>query len=344
MKNTYELIINQGTRAARPVLAAFSHNKGIELHIKKKGAVIAVSTRAEKDTEAIFAGRDNLFADALKKVMLLYLIQYGCGLKIRTARLLCNQAEIFRWDSKTAGGPLIYAMNSGNLRLPFSENWQAPEVLSAIVSTSKSAYNGWFTALHALTVAKSDRYEIERFLYYWMAMNGLYNYAAMLEKKRSGSSYGTDRAKHILFLKGYGHEIFEVDVTGIPKNKRDNERKRLSKRICEKTEAVLKRIPEADIEPFCAACIGNDLENPYVRQVISAVSKVTDSLEDIHSFMVIWFPYQLRCNTFHSEAALPTFCFAEEDRLKVLRVVNRLLDRYLTEELPKWMRREEEQK
>ena len=51
--------------------------------------------------------------------------------------------------------------------------------------------------------------------------------------------------------------------------------------------------------------------------------------------MVMWFPYQLCCSTFHSDKAVPTFCFAADDRLKVLRVVNQLLDLFLTEKLPR---------
>ena len=53
--------------------------------------------------------------------------------------------------------------------------------------------------------------------------------------------------------------------------------------------------------------------------------------------MVIWVPYKLRCASFHGESSLPTFCYQQDAELRVIRVVNRLLDGFLTTELVKWL-------
>lgn len=55
----------------------------------------------------------------------------------------------------------------------------------------------------------------------------------------------------------------------------------------------------------------------------------------------MWVPYKLRCASSHGENSLPTFCYRQDDELQVIRVVNRLLDAFLTAELVKWLEKDE---
>ena len=53
--------------------------------------------------------------------------------------------------------------------------------------------------------------------------------------------------------------------------------------------------------------------------------------------MLIWLPYQIRCNYFHSNTAMPAFMYAEDPLVSALQVTNHFLNRWLTEQLPYWL-------
>ena len=341
LKHTYSLALNKGQLVAKPVAATFGNNRAIDLHIRQTGILIEVRTSAVKSPESILYGEDNLFADMTRKALLLYLIRYGKCLDIRSASVQVNGVEQALFTRKAGDPPLVYSLVEGRLRLPFTEAWQNPCVERVIATKSKSAYDGRFVALHALMTAKSDRYEIERFTYYWMAMNALYNYTASLGEplmpptsKGKRQDIGNETKKQAFFLRCLQHEPC-VLPEGIPKDMRS----RHERHLMWSAKAVLKRIPEEEIDDFCAACLAEDSENPWVRQIQQAMRN--EKLEydypfSVFSFMVIWVPYKLRCASFHGESSLPTFCYQQDAELRVIRVVNRLLDRFLTE-LVRWM-------
>lgn len=340
-KHTYQLIINHGKSVPKPIIASFGNNHRIKIHVRSTGIQIVAVSSAQKDPMNILYGEDALFSDALKKALLLYVVQYNHFLPISTASVFVDGESLTEYTLKGNGTPLIYSLSEGKLRLPFSSAWKADGIKSAIASTCSSSYDGRFTALHALLAAKSDRYEIERFTYYWMAMNGLYNYIAA-EGEEQLKRYGAKvllRKEHrkLGFLdRCYDHEPIR------PSGKDDDERNLHEKRIYWHILPVIRSIPTEDIDEFCTACISSDESNKYIQQVIAAVHRMNDKYGyqeqyPVFPLLVVWLPYKIRCSSFHGERALPTFCYRDDNLLRALRVINRLLDLFLTEELPLWL-------
>lgn len=343
MKHTYSLYLNNGAPVKSPVEGSFGNNRTVCLHIRRKGILITViSSGAEKKPEDILHGDDDLFVDAIKKALLVYLIRFGKSLNIRTATVLVDGVEQAAYRRGSGDPPLIYSLVEGSLRRPFTKDWQSKSVEHAIATRSKSAYDGRYNALHALLVAKSDRYEIERFTFYWMAMNALYNYTAskgepLLPPTSKGKKQRIDgdKAGQAFFLRCLGYEACELPE-GLPKA----EKQKHINQMLWSTKAVLKRIPDDEIDDFCAVCLAGDETNHHVGQIRRAMcGKSGDFCYDfaVFPFMVVWIPYKLRCASFHGDKSLPTFCYAADGELHVIRVVNRLLDIFLTSELVKWI-------
>lgn len=342
MRNCYELILNSGRKTTKPVIASFSRNKNVRIHLSAGGAVIEADSTGIKDAEAVLAGEDPLFCDMIRKTLLLYVLRYERHLEIKQADFLINGKSAGSYNSKIEGKPLVYCLHQGTLRLPFGGEWKKETITNKIASTSKSSYGYLFSALHALLAAKSDHYESERFTFYWMAMNALYTWYYEQNKpdtKNRGRSGEED--KQSLLARRYGYETTRLDLGQIPKE----EKEKRKKRILYKIRAVLKRIPESDIEDFCIACMENDQENLYVQQILDGLKDNVNGYDysmPIFPLMLFWVPYQIRCASFHAETALPTYCFEKDRDLQVIRVVNKLLDRFLTEQMPKWIGEKDE--
>lgn len=259
--------------SARPVLAAYGSNRGIQLHIRSAGVMIELRTGTEKSPDAILCGDDRLFADAVRKALLMYLIRYGRCLNVRAASVSVNGEEKAAFTQAPGDPPLIYSLVEGRLRLPFGKAWRSPGVEHNIAARSKSAYDGRFVALHALLTAKSDRYEIERFTYYWMAMNALYNYTASLGEpllpptaKGKKQTIGKENERQAFFLRCLQHE-----PCVLPENTPKDIREQHERHLLWSAKAALKRIPENEIDAFCAACLTENETNPWVQRLLLAM-------------------------------------------------------------------------
>lgn len=340
MKHTYELYINAAKPVAKPLITSYGATKGIELHLRRSGVRIVVRTAAQKNGSDVLHGEDNLFSDLIKKAMILHLTRYSCGLVVHHAAFLIDGKVSETITCTKATQPFIYSLVGDKLRLPFSVAWRQATVERAIVTTPKSSYDTRFNALHALLIAKSDRYESERFTYYWMSMNGLYSHLASL-KLRSADLSKTQRDKlnqewrqQELFLHSYGHELCNFAA-------QTKEGRNLNERMVRRSAvAVLKRIPQEEIHDFCIACLNGDEQNTHMQKLRKAMKNEKlgyDYHFDIFSFMLMWLPYKLRCDSFHNDVAVPTFSFADDPSIRVLRVVNHLLDLFLTQETPRWL-------
>ncbi len=339
-KFVYQLILNKGKIVSGPVIASFGNNHRIELHICASGALISAFSSAQKEPEDILNGNDTLFADALKKTLLLYVIRYNRFLSITKAVVTIDGIKRAEYSMNDMGLPLVYSLSNGKLRELFASEWNAASIKSVIACTSNSSYDGRFSALHALLAAKSDRYEIERFTYYWMAMNGLYNYIAAAGEKQAAASgiklpVGGDAQKQDFMLRSLGYE--PVCPSGIKQEKNLH-----CKRIMWHILPVIRSISLDHIDEFCSACLSSDETDEYIQKIFSAINRMNEKYGyqeqyQVFPLMVVWLPYKIRCGSFHGENALPTFCYSDDNLLRALRVINRLLDRFLTGQLSFWL-------
>jgi len=340
MKHLYELCLNGGACTGRPVQLTYGSVRTIELYLKSGSALIRISTTAKIDGESALNGGNDLISDVLRKTLQFHLIRYGRNLRITKAELVCDQTVIAS-SSSARTAPMLYSLVEGKLRLPFSKAWTEKGVTHAIATTSRSAYDGRHNALQALLVAKSNRYEIERFIYYWMAVNGLYSYVAAQGEKPLSLKKGKKQAKwserdmmRFLCL------VNSWEYCSVPQNTPTEVRKKAERQIKWKVAAILKDLPDEEVESFCRECALEETDNTFVRQIQNVIQKTWPEFDPNptpEAFLTIWFPYAMRCEWFHTDKALPVFCFAEDRSLKVIRIMNRILDSFLTRELPVWL-------
>ena len=342
IKFNYQLIINKASKVEKPVIASYGNNKKIEIHIRSAGILISAISSSTKAPEDIMYGKDALFADILKKSLLLYTIRYNRFLTITTASVSVDGNQLAGYSMKEYGAPLIYSLSEGKLREPFTSDWNTMSIKTVIAKTSNSSYDGRFTALHALLAAKSDRYEIERFTYYWMAMNGLYNYIAA-EGEKLLKTYGAKELLGREYRKlGFLDRCYNYEPIR-PGGKDDHEKDIHDQRIMWYVLPVIRTIPTDQIDEFCTACISSNETNEHVQRIFAEINRMNEKYGyqehyPVFPLMVVWFPYKIRCSSFHGENALPTFCYSDDALLNTLRVINRLLDGFLTSQLPLWLR------
>ena len=159
--------------------------------------------------------------------------------------------------------------------------------------------------------------------------------ASATNEKRKVQTIGTDTAEQAFFLRTLDCEPCILDYNLDKKTRLNHERHILWSAI-----AALKRIPETGVESFCKACLEENMDHSQVQNLCNALKNEELHFDydfSIKAFAFIWIPYRMRCASFHSESALPTFCYAQDSSLRVIRVLNSLLDCFLTKELPKWL-------
>lgn len=319
-KYRYELIINKELKKYREYAFNFGQTKDITISVAKSSLKISVTMGTAKQPEEIISSRNYLFSDAIKKAMLLHLIQYSENLPIKTLQVRINGEEKqFTYDK---GRPPVYSLTPGQLLRKFPESWQNDALFKNILDQTKSSHGPLMASLYALICSKSKHYETERFVYLWMSMNGLYSHLTELAKpfvppdKTLGDS---EKAKIERFLR--------INQLG-----RETPSRGDSVFIAQKVIAALRRYnaplqPEIFKEPACQSNIRGQIE----ELIMSETGRKYDI--EAGAYLMMGLGYHFRCNMIHSNKPLPLFSYADEDQLSYLRTVSNLLEEYLDNHL-----------
>lgn len=288
----------------------------------------------------------NRIRDAIKKAELLYLIFFSK--KIHYDKLCVSIDGVVKElnVSKDNNHPFVYSIIE-KMDSCMPEGWRSNSVLKGILSTPKTKQGRLFASLYALVIAKSKKYATEKFMYLWMAMNGLYGEIAdtILHLERNESEKGAEIEKRTVewLKKEYGQIKFlallqgwQYDL-GILSNKNKSEKQRYNLRL--NAEKLCEHIDINNIKSFYTAAKNNDRENDVITELDNVINYyLKDKNTAIHpyAFMTLWLPYQIRCKYFHGELPLSLLCFENEHPLPAIMIINIFLEAFLDEELPKW--------
>ena len=66
-----------------------------------------------------------------------------------------------------------------------------------------------------------------------------------------------------------------------------------------------------------------------------AVLKIPNG--NVHLLLCVWLHYQIRCNYFHTNTAVPLLSYADDPLLKALLYTNYFVEHFVEEHLPEWM-------
>lgn len=323
----YHLYSGKITRSVKPLTYNYSRTTGIKLRVTRGGFSIDVNRSVKKEASSLL--RDPLFRDAIKKAVIIQLIKYGF---YTDADLYAdiNGKVTCLYDSKVdATRKLIYSLCGRKLQRPMTQPWTDDSLLR-VLSSTKSKANRLDAALDALLIAKSKFYETERFIYLWMAINGLYGYVAEF-----ASEYMQSKKERDWIKKEFSEIKFFAMILGYPYRGRFNGTEDDTVKVL---ELLLTHIGNDRVDDFINAAKNNDMNNRFVEGIHDVFEKAGVEAGKMHPYaaMLLFMPYKVRCKYFHAEKAVPLICFEEEHPLPVLRVLNRVMEDYLDENLNRW--------
>ena len=324
-KHHYEIVLNDGEVLQDPLIYKFGSTPDIELHITFGKARIVFEQGAEHAPGEFLTSKDHLRTDAVKKVLLLHLLKYGSPLDILCVNVIVDGEEHKIFERTQKDEPLIYSMVEGKLDHPLPKSWLDGDVLQTILSMPKSRYDGRMNAVIALLIGKSKQYYCEKSMYLWMSMNGFYNYLTEQVK-----TYEPETRKN---LRGerQQHQFF-CAVMHLPRIA--NVGKDADEIVLKKALSLLCHLEMRPDELYENLKAGRKTE--YAEK-LAELLKEYDVEADPMTFLVMWLPYKIRCNYFHANQAVPLFLYADEALLRSLEYTNYFVERFVEDNLPKWM-------
>lgn len=323
MKYEYILRTSQKKPSKKPYVYNYGSTKNIRISISTNDFWIELTRSKSFTIEEI--KKERAFRDALKKAFLLCLIQNG---KMpNDVVTVVENGKAFQLNGTDE--PLVYSVCSRGLDRKMSPFWKQDECIKTILGTTKTGAGRLDAAFYSLILAKSKTYEVEKFIYLWMSMNGLYGYMSEtaeghLQSKKEKKWLKHEFAQLKFFTMFYGMKYRQPG---------DNDKNTVRYQL----EKILMSIQPKDIFDFVEAIKTNNESNPYVHDIKAYLQSCADiSNSDPYAYLLIWLSYQIRCKYFHSEKTLPLLSFENESPLPVLRILNLILESFLDDELYKW--------
>ena len=139
MKHKHILTFNQLQKRSTEYIYEYGNTKNIIIKICPKGFQIITELSKRFDAKEMISGNTNLFADAIRKAWLIYLLTYSKGLKISSISVRIDDEEdleVFSHDSE----PTIYSMINADLKRQLPEAYANEPVINYVLHTTKSDY------------------------------------------------------------------------------------------------------------------------------------------------------------------------------------------------------------
>lgn len=320
----YELSINQTPRSKLDQYKFLYRQKEVTIYITDGYVRITAERKTKYTIPQIASGKVELFSQATKNAMLLHYLRYSKSLIVQQ---LCVQKGskkiIFTQDSPDFSK--IYTLGADQLSPPFLSKWDNNVVLEEIISYTKGTQDSRYSALIALICAKSTSYAAEKFIHLWMSFNGMYSYFSKLVankcKKKKERICEHEKLRQILISQEIGREhLCSNHITAIGFN----------------TTKILKNFDTEliDREYLSNNPKGQELAKLLIEMIEGTLSR--QYLTTAYGYLLVDYAYYFRCNLIHADKPLPLFCYESDHEIKCLQMVNRLLEEYITENLPLW--------
>ena len=320
----YKLKGNTTSSKGNVYVYKYSNTNGIRLYISHNAFTIEVKRWINTPSEKIL--NDKLFIDGIRKAELIHTIFYGTTVKLKKLIISIDDEESTIFSATDDNPHVVYSLFGEKLASPFPEDWRVHYICNSILTIKKDSDEYRLIAsLNALTMAKSKQYVAEKFMYLWMAMNGLYGYIAQIAIKDAFS----DNEKRWI-KREYGQlKLFSLylgyEYNGIKKEKESIIRSEM--------EALIGEISDSDYANVLYQIKNNEANNSIVAEIHKTLNENSIIESDPYALLLLWLSYQIRCKYFHSELSLPVFCFYEEKPLPTIKFLNYMLESFLDENL-----------
>lgn len=309
MKKIYQSIrINEERKHPLMCVTNIGQTKDVSISVAKDYLCVSANISSNPKLEDMLSTRSLVLSKALKRGMTVHILRYHTPISVKTYTCQAAQNSItINADSKN---PKIYSMVSGKLLRKVSPAWSNKKYLHDFILSDNPDLTA---AVAAMLISKTKQFETERFLYLWMAMNGLYRYYAMAFHGCGGKN---DTNMLQLFSQLYGFGLVADE-----KMYHYDQRKVDSVILRRSTDDFLKEIKKQDSSSAedLFRILGAD------RSDISA-----------YGYYLLQHSYKYRCNMFHANHQVKLLSFSEESEILVLRTLSDLLEEFLDQNLHKW--------
>lgn len=322
MKHLHSITINTLGKKTCDYSYQFGNTKDICIQISSSGISIKAHLTKIYDKIEMFTDGTYLFSDAIKKSLLLYLITYNKPLTIKALAIQIDD-EKEQLDIKEKATPLIYSMISSSLSAPINKAFLSEPCVDGILSQTKSSYDSRMAALFALLCGKSKQFETERFIYFWMSLNGLYGYYSSIVGKEHNNTKISKEYKQIRYFQSFyslGNETISDDSD--------------KKRIANETMSIIKQTSELLSQDFLQSENGTAVAEKIARLLVKKDGTAYNISP--YGYLLTQLPYYLRCNLFHGNKPIKLFCLEDDLEIQCLRSINEILENFLDNELFKW--------
>lgn len=336
----YQVIINEKKIITKDKCFYYNYGntKNIEISIFNDTAIITVSRTVKHKAKEVI--EKNLFKDALRKALILHLLKNSENLDINKITVevfdngkLQKLIESTTYDCKET--PVLYSMIKKKLKREIHTEWSKQEIEN-LLDIKKSDNDSREAALISFLNSKNKKFESERFLYLWMAFNGMYGYLGKYLAKETGedNKYNSE-AKQIRALLKY----FNYKPGGVIK--------RYSNKLADEIKPVVRAEYTNDLTK-------EKLEKGEYKNLSQKIEKVIQNFydtlpegEDKHNkemlldltgytYLLTSFPYNFRCNYFHASEPMPLFMFADDPDFIYFKAMNGLLEEFIEDNLHEW--------
>ena len=340
MKHRYTITVNKAARGRNTYAYSFGRTKDIRMSLVKDGVTIRFEMSVLRTPEDFSGLRVNVFRDALRKAYLLHTVIYDSALTIRSISLDID-GTVTVFDKTTPHFPFVFSMleygkySLGNIR-------GDPDVIRAILSDTKtsSAWDEKYCALYSYMLSTSRQYEMDRFLSLWTSMNSLYNLLAIRFENcigKEASDSGTDIPKKYRIHRKDNPSIGALIClmhpgTVLPKNPDDRPEYKtayrdISRLIQDTVISERDKLYESSLKEMDGGLRDGEFAELY---------GLADSLNiPLYIFLLIIYPYWLRCNYFHGSKAQPIVAGYVDPEYRDLKLINTFLARFLADNIPK---------
>lgn len=318
MKHKHILIFNSISKRYKKYIYSFGSTDGVELTISKSGFQITAELTKLYDKEEMLSGNTYLFPDAIRKALLIYLLTYSKGLKIKSVTVKIDDDEDTTvFDNEPE--PPVYSMINGDLVRNLPISFTNKPVIEYLLNTPKSKYDRRIASLFAFVTSKSKVYETERFIYLWTSFNGIYSWLSRYIAEANGTDRYRREYKQIIGMQKYlsvGSEtVGEDDKT----------------RIANSVISVLKNysVNDASRSFFEQKGIAESIEKELSKQNGSKYNLTA------YGYLLTQLAYYFRCKIVHGSKPVLLFAYADDSELHCLQILNELLEEFIDEFLPK---------
>lgn len=336
MKYSYKIVINKEIKSQKHYEYSYGKTKDISISISKD-SIIAEFYMSVKKTHDDFKNlKVDVFRDLLRKSYLLHAVIYDSALSIKTISVYINDEKV-EFDKKTPMFPFVYSMIEQN-QLKLGRIKGDKRIIYTILNNTKTKSNEdmRLCSLYAYMLSQSKKYEVEKFLNLWTSMNAYYNvYAKCFEEIRIKREDFKKKNKNRIYKienKCLGMMIRLIENNALFPNKPDD--KEEYKTAYKMMQYTLPEYVSSNLEQLYNESKENINKSVKASDFIELYKIVEPLNLSLYVFLLIVFPYHIRCNIFHGSNVIPIVASYKDLEISNLRIVNMYLEKFLSDNIP----------